>query len=175
MSKQEEIREKVRTTLVYAYLERITPEDMGAVPEDFEWADEVIKDLSALGVVLLAPDVDVDKCSFVEPLILPEPEAPEPPVTAFVDSCPVCGGLGFIEFNHGILQQQCEACLGTGLSESKVRLEGNGDTITITGEVANDSNAGANGDNQPAGGEDTGKPKRTRKSKSAAKLTKKPE
>ena len=69
--------------------------------------------------------------------------------------CIECGGKGFIEVNAGLMRIGCEICDGTG-------------------EV-DDSNSGAGEPTKDSGSGDTGKPKRTRKSKSAAKLTKKPE
>ena len=70
--------------------------------------------------------------------------------------CGECEGKGFIEFEHGLIMVECEACKGTG--------DEIGDDLRIT-----------NGDdltNPTTGSPDTSKPKRTRKPKARKKAGK---
>lgn len=46
-------------------------------------------------------------------------QAPQKPAEEILETpsnqCPACGGKGFIEEQHGLVQVECEACGGTGV------------------------------------------------------------
>ena len=57
--------------------------------------------------------------------------------------CPNCQGLGYLEYEAGLIRLRCTMCGGLG--------------------VVDDNASGAERDNQPVGSGDTGKPKQPKK------------
>lgn len=108
--------------------------------------------------------------------------------------CETCEGRGFIEYEHGLIQVECEVCGGTGEvgkeSELAGELKDKVDNLTKAGEtfeglvneahriidstarVKDDSISGDRPDNQPTGSKDTSKHKQPRKPKARKKTTK---
>lgn len=80
--------------------------------------------------------------------------------------CAKCEGKGFVEFNSGLLQVGCADCSATGeVSEVKMELH-----EVITNREGNDnSSTRIRPDNSTTRGTDTGKPKRSQKSKTKKK------
>ena len=66
--------------------------------------------------------------------------------------CEKCAGRGFIEFEHGLIQVQCDECGGTGKID--------------------DSNIGTESDNSNLGGTDTGLTQQPKKPKAKRKAAK---
>lgn len=112
--------------------------------------------------------------------------------------CETCEGRGFIEYEHGLIQVECDECGGTGEvgkeSELAGELKDKVDNLTKAGETfeglvneahkiidstarVKDDNSGGSRDrpdNKPVGGEDTSKHKQPRKPKARKKATKRP-
>lgn len=104
--------------------------------------------------------------------------------------CEACKGKGFNELEHGLVMVGCEPCDGTGeipeplpiqdLSSIKTKEEANRVATEMLGRICppdkeiddSPSDSGIGQANQPAGGEDTSKPKRTKESKAHKKATK---
>ena len=67
--------------------------------------------------------------------------------------CEYCGGKGFVEYEHGLIQVQCTKCY-----------------VPLVGEVSNDNSLnGIELDNTITRSGDTGQPKRTQKPKAKRK------
>lgn len=85
--------------------------------------------------------------------------------------CETCGGLGYQEYEAGLVQAPCRICNSTGeVPDIEV---GKGNIIAPFGDVDdNRSDSRAGPDNQLAGSGDTGKYKQPKKRKARKKAAK---
>lgn len=75
--------------------------------------------------------------------------------------CPKCGGMGYLEYEAGLIRLPCLNCEGNGIILEVENADGE-----IEYKIGD---RGAGQDNQSDGGEDTSKPPKPRKSKKRKK------